>query len=147
MDYIRNIILGPLVDTLFPIAMQSQVMYTLETMIKIFAILIPVLLTVAYLTFAERKVIGFMQVRKGPNRVGFFGYSLWGLGQPIADAVKLMLKEIVIPTGANKYLFIMAPILSLAPSLAAWAVIPFNDTMVLADINAGLLYVLALTSL
>ena len=79
--------------------------------------------------------------------MGFFGFSLWGLGQPIADAFKLIFKEIIVPTGSNRFLFIIAPILSLAPSLAAWAVIPFGDTLVLADINAGLLYVLALTSL
>ena len=85
------------------------------------------LLTVAYLPYAERKIIGYIQNRIGPNRVGFFGYKLVGLGQPIADAVKLIFKEIIIPNGANRTLFIMAPILSVAPSLAAWAVIPFND--------------------
>jgi len=122
-------------------------MIVLQTVIKILSILIPVLVTVAYFTYAERKVIGYIQGRIGPNRVGFFGYSVWGLGQPIADAVKLMVKEIVIPSGSNRYLYVMAPILSLAPSVAAWAVIPFDDTKVLADINAGLLYVLALTSL
>ena len=111
-------------------------------MIKIVFILIPLLLTVAYFTLAERKVIGFMQVRMGPNRVGPFG-----LLQPIADAVKLMFKEIIIPAGANKVLFILAPILSLAAALAAWAVVPFSDGVVLADINAGLLYLLAMTSL
>ncbi len=130
-----------------PIDYQSNALIVLQTVIKILAILVPVLVTVAYFTYAERKVIGYIQGRIGPNRVGFFGYSLWGLGQPIADAVKLMVKEIVIPTGANRSLYIMAPILSLAPSVAAWAVIPFDDTKVLADINAALLYVLALTSL
>ncbi|MDX1519383.1 MAG: NADH-quinone oxidoreductase subunit NuoH, partial [Gammaproteobacteria bacterium] len=89
-----------------------------------------------------RKVIGYIQCRIGPNRVGPRGWL-----QPIADAVKLIFKEIIVPTGANRFLFIVAPILSIAPSLAAWAVIPFNDHMVLADINAGLLYILALTSL
>ncbi|MGI9229985.1 MAG: NADH-quinone oxidoreductase subunit NuoH [Gammaproteobacteria bacterium] len=122
-------------------------MYILVTLSKILAILIPVLLVVAYTTYAERKVIGYIQGRIGPNRVGFFGLSLAGLGQPIADAIKLLCKEIVVPTGANRYLFISAPILAIAPSLAAWAVIPFNETLVLADINAGLLYILALTSL
>lgn len=117
-------------------------LYTLDVLIKIFVILIPVLLGVAYTTYAERKVIGYMQVRIGPNRVGPRGWL-----QPIADALKLIFKEIIIPTGANKKLFIIAPILSMAPSLAAWAVIPFNDVAVLADINAGLLYILALTSL
>jgi NADH-quinone oxidoreductase subunit H len=114
---------------------------------KIILILLPLMIAVAYVTYAERKVIGYMQVRIGPNRVGFFGFSLWGLGQPIADAVKLLFKEIIIPTQANKYLFLIAPVLSIGPALAAWAVIPFDRGMVLADINAGLLYVLALTSI
>ncbi len=116
-------------------------------LLKIVVILVPLLIAVAYFTYAERKVIGFMQIRIGPNRVGFFGYQLWGLGQPIADAVKLMFKEIVIPTGADKTLFIIAPVLSMAPALAAWAVVPFGSEMVLADINASLLYVLAVTSI
>ena len=119
----------------------------LQIMLKIVAIMAPLMITVAYYTYAERKVIGHMQVRMGPNRVGFFGYRLMGLGQPIADAVKLMFKEIVIPTGANKFLFVIAPMLSIAPALAAWAVFPFNAGLVLADINAGLLYILALTSM
>lgn len=109
--------------------------------VLIVAILIPLMLSVAYLTFAERKLIGYMQVRVGPNRVGPRGWL-----QPIADAVKLMFKEIIIPSSANKYLFIIAPILSIAPALAAWAVIPFDEGMVLANIDASLLYVLALTS-
>jgi NADH-quinone oxidoreductase subunit H len=111
-------------------------------LLKISLILMPLLAVVAYYTFAERKVIGYMQVRMGPNRVGPRGW-----GQPIADAVKLMFKEIIIPAGANKVLFILAPILSLAAALAAWAVVPFSDGLVLADINAGLLYILAMTSL
>jgi NADH-quinone oxidoreductase subunit H len=109
---------------------------------KIGAILVPLLLTVLYLTFAERKVIGYMQVRVGPNRVGPRGFL-----QPLADAIKLLLKEVIVPTNANRALFFSAPVLSVAPALAAWAVIPFADGMVLADINAGLLYILALTSL
>ncbi|MFT5352128.1 MAG: NADH-quinone oxidoreductase subunit H, partial [Gammaproteobacteria bacterium] len=144
---IRSLLLQPAVSLLVPGAMEGQALYTLEILVKILAILIPVLVAVAYITYAERKVIGFIQGRIGPNRVGFFGFSVWGLGQPIADAVKLMFKEIIIPSGANKFLFVIAPILSLGPSLAAWAVIPFSDTLVLADINAGLLYILALTSL
>ncbi len=116
-------------------------------LLKIFAILIPLMTAVAYLTYAERRLIGFMQVRIGPNRVGFFGFRMFGLGQPIADAVKLMFKEIVMPAEANRYLFVIAPILAIAPALAAWAVVPFGDGLVLADINAGLLYILALTSL
>jgi len=112
------------------------------TLIKILALVVPLMLGVAYLTYAERKVIGWMQVRIGPNRVGF-----QGLLQPIADAVKLLMKEIIIPSGANKGLFILGPILAIAPALAAWAVIPFTDTLVLANINAGLLYVMAITSM
>ncbi|MFZ5576381.1 MAG: NADH-quinone oxidoreductase subunit NuoH [Pseudomonadota bacterium] len=112
------------------------------TLLKIMAIVVPLMLGVAYLTYAERKVIGWMQVRIGPNRVGPFG-----LLQPIADGLKLLMKEIIIPSGANKGLFILGPILAIAPALAAWAVIPFTDTLVLADINAGLLYVMAITSM
>jgi NADH-quinone oxidoreductase subunit H len=112
------------------------------TLIKILALVVPLMLGVAYLTYAERKIIGWMQVRIGPNRVGF-----QGLLQPIADAVKLLMKEIIIPSGANKGLFILGPILVIAPALAAWAVIPFTDTLVLANINAGLLYVMAITSM
>ena len=114
----------------------------------IFAIVIPLLLGVAYLTFAERKIIASMQIRVGPNRVTFFGIPwLGGWGQPIADAVKAMMKEIIVPNGANKVLFILGPILTIAPALAAWAVVPFSPEMVLADINAGLLYILAMTSM
>lgn len=114
---------------------------------KILLLVLPLMGAVAYLTYAERKVIGFMQVRIGPNRVGFFGFKLWGLGQPIADAVKLIFKETIFPANANKFLFISAPILSLAPSLAAWAVVPFNDTLVISNIDASILYILAMTSL
>ena len=110
--------------------------------LKIVAIIGPLMVAVAYYTLAERKVIGYMHVRIGPNRVG-----PRGLLQPIADAVKLMFKEMIVPTNADRYLFIIAPILALAPALGAWAVVPFTDTLVLADINASLLYVLALTSM
>jgi len=118
------------------------------TLTKIIAIVLPLMGCVAYLTLAERKVIGWMQVRKGPNRVTFFGIRLLGgLGQPIADALKLLTKEIIIPTGANKFLFIFAPMMAIAPALAAWAVIPFAPETVLANVDAGLLYVLAITSM
>lgn len=120
----------------------------IKNLLLILAIVVPLLLAVAYLTFAERKIIAYMQVRVGPNRVTFFGISwLKGWAQPIADAVKAVMKEIIVPTGASKFLFIIAPILSLAPALAAWAVVPFSPELVLSDINAGLLYILAMTSL
>ncbi len=112
------------------------------TLAKIVAIIGPLMLCVAYLTLAERKVIGYMQVRIGPNRVG-----PKGLLQPIADGVKLLLKEIIVPSGANKGLFILGPILAIAPSLAAWAVVPFDEGLVLANVNAGLLLLLAITSM
>ena len=120
----------------------SELTFTLWTITKIMAICVPVMASVAYITFAERKIIGYIQARVGPNRVGPKGWL-----QPIADALKLLTKEVVIPNGANKLLFLAAPVLALAPSLAAWAAVPFDSHLVLADINAGLLYVLALTSL
>jgi NADH-quinone oxidoreductase subunit H len=110
--------------------------------IKIFVIILPIMGGVAYLTLAERKVLGFMQVRPGPNRVGW-----WGLLQPVADGLKLLCKEVIIPSGSNKFLFLAAPVLALAPALAAWAVVPFDNGMALANVNAGLLYILAMTSL
>ena len=113
----------------------------LIALIKVVVIVAPLMLAVAYLTFAERKLIGYMQIRVGPNRVGPRGWL-----QPIADALKLLCKEIVVPAKSNKYLFILAPIMAIAPSLAAWSVIPFTDTLVLSDINAGLLFILAMTS-
>ena len=100
------------------------------TLAKIVAIIAPLMICVAYLTLAERKVIGYMQVRIGPNRVGPLG-----LLQPIADGVKLLLKEILVPSATNKGLFILGPILAIAPSLAAWAVVPFWDGGVLADVE------------
>lgn len=114
----------------------------ITTIFKIALILVPLILSVAYLTLAERKVIGSMQVRVGPNRVGWRG-----LLQPFADLLKLLTKEVIVPTNSSRFLFLVAPILSLAPAFAAWAVIPFSDGLVLADVNAGLLYVLAMTSL
>jgi len=108
---------------------------------KILIIVVPLMLCVAYLTYAERKIIGYMQLRIGPNRVGPRGWL-----QPIADAVKLMFKEVIVPAKSNHYLFVIAPTLVIGPALAAWAVIPFDDGLVLADVDASLLYILALTS-
>jgi len=113
----------------------------LAVLIKVLVIIVPLMLLVAYFTYAERKIIGYMQIRIGPNRVGPRGWL-----QPIADAVKLMFKEIIVPSGANKLLFVMAPTIALATAIAVWAVFPFDAHLVLADINAGLLYVLAVAS-
>jgi NADH-quinone oxidoreductase subunit H len=115
---------------------------TAYSLIFIVAILVPLILSVAYLTLWERKLIGWIQIRLGPNRVG-----PWGLLQPFADVLKLLLKEIILPTNANKGLFVLAPVLMIMPAIAAWAVIPFSPTLVLADINAGLLYIMALSSM
>ncbi len=115
--------------------------YLTITTWKILFVVIGVILCVAFSTYFERKVIGSMQARVGPNRVGPLG-----LGQPFADVFKLLFKEVIIPAKSNRFLFIIAPLLSLTPALAAWAVIPLNDWYVIADINAGLLFLLALTS-
>ncbi len=109
---------------------------------QIVAVSIAIILTVAFTTYFERKVIGFMQGRIGPNRVGPFG-----LGQPFADVIKLLIKEVVIPRESNRFLFLIAPLLAIIPALATWAVIPLSDSFVISDIDAGLLYVLSLTSL
>ncbi len=109
---------------------------------KILAVVVPLLIAVAYLTLAERRVIGFMQLRKGPNVVGPFG-----LFQPFADALKLMAKETILPAGADKIVFIIAPMLTFVLALVAWAVIPFDAGLVLADINVGILYLFAISSL
>lgn len=112
------------------------------TIVKILVIAVPIILCVAYLTYWERKMIGFMHIRLGPNRVGFRG-----LLQPFADVFKLLTKEVVVPSQANKILFILAPVVTLMPALAAWAVVPFGPELVLADVNAGLMYVMAITSI
>jgi NADH-quinone oxidoreductase subunit H len=129
-------LLAPAMDLLGPAWLP------LWTLVKIVLIVAPLMIGVAYLTYAERKVIGYMQVRIGPNRVGWFG-----LLQPVADGLKLLMKEIVIPSGANKGLFLLGPVLAIAPALAAWAVFPFTDKLVLANVNAGLLYIMAITSM
>ena len=113
-----------------------------KTSVFIVLIITPLMLCVAYLTLLERKIIGSMQVRIGPNRVGPMG-----LLQPIADGVKLLFKEVIRPTGANAWLYYLGPILVLTPAMGAWAVVPFAPEVVLSDINAGLLYVMAITSM
>ena len=117
-----------------------------RTIVWILIITIGVILCVAFLTLWERKVIGWMQLRRGPNRVRIFGL-LPGLGQPFADVFKLLTKEVVVPSGANKFLFRIAPALALVPALAAWAVIPLSPALVVSKANAGLLYLLALSSM
>ena len=111
------------------------------SVLKIVVVLVPLILGVAYFTYWERKILAWMHVRVGPNRVGWKG-----LLQPFADVIKMLLKEIVVPSSANRYLFLLAPMLALVPAFAVWAVVPLSDTFVIADIDAGLLYVLALTS-
>ena len=110
--------------------------------LQVFIIIIPLLIGVAYLTLAERRVIGFMQLRKGPNVVGPFG-----LLQPFADALKLLSKETILPAGADKVTFVIAPMLTFVLALVAWAVIPFGESLVIADINVGILYLFAVSSL
>src|SRR5690349_5879508 len=115
---------------------------TLVSLAAIVAILVPLMGAVAYLTLWERKMIGWIQIRIGPNRVGPLG-----LLQPIADGVKLIFKEVIVPTNANKGLYLLGPVLFILPAVAAWAVIPFSPDLVLSDINAGLLYIMALSSM
>ncbi|MEL6200493.1 MAG: complex I subunit 1 family protein, partial [Pseudomonadota bacterium] len=115
---------------------------TILTTAQVVGVTVVLILCVAYMTFAERKVIGYIQNRIGPNRVGFKG-----LLQPFADVFKLLFKEVVVPTNSSRFLFIIAPLLSIVPAFATWAVMPVSDSFVLADVDAGLLYVLALTSM
>ena len=120
----------------------AELRLTIGSVVKIVIVLVPLILGVAYFTYWERKILGWMHVRIGPNRVGWKG-----LLQPFADVIKMLLKEIVVPANSNRFLFLLAPVLSLVPAFAVWAVVPLSDTFVIADIDAGLLYVLALTSL
>ena len=118
------------------------IFYIINTLVSILMVVVPLFLIVAYVTYSERKIIGFMQSRMGPTRVGPSG-----LLQPIADVLKLVSKEIIIPTNANKGIFLTAPMLMLVPSLLVWAVIPLSEFFIISNINAGLLFILALTSL
>ncbi|HMR31826.1 MAG TPA: NADH-quinone oxidoreductase subunit NuoH [Geminicoccaceae bacterium] len=120
----------------------AEILYLIKIVVLVLVIVVPLLVAVAYLTYAERKVIGAMQLRQGPMTVGPFG-----LLQPLADGAKLFLKETVIPTGANKVVFIVAPMVTFILAMIGWAVIPFADGMVLADINVGVLYLFAVSSL
>lgn len=134
-------LLGALVVGLCGQDFAPYVLYAIWILILIVCIVVPLMLCMAYLTLLERKVIGWMQVRHGPNRVGY------GWLQPIADGLKLLVKEIIVPAGASKFLFVLAPIMAMMPALAAWAVVPFGPEMVLANIDAGLLYIMAITSM
>ncbi|MEL7298306.1 MAG: NADH-quinone oxidoreductase subunit NuoH [Pseudomonadota bacterium] len=126
----------------FWVALPEPVRFTIWTTLQIVMVTVCLILCVAYMTFAERKIIGYIQNRVGPNRVGFKG-----LLQPFADVFKLLFKEVVIPSNSSRFLFVIAPLLAITPAFAAWAVMPVTDSFVLADIDAGLLYVLALTSM
>jgi NADH-quinone oxidoreductase subunit H len=115
---------------------------------KVVVVLLAIVIAVAMLTLAERKVIGYMQLRRGPNRIEIFGLPfLRGLAQPFADVIKLLLKEIIVPGKSSRFLFLLAPLIVLVPAMAAWAVMPLSPEFVIADIDAGLLFILALTSM
>ena len=139
-----------MIDTVYNVGLHASpsawwitvVWPVLWTLMKIVVLVLPLMGAVAYLTLWERKFLGWMQVRIGPNRVG-----PWGLLQPIADALKLLTKEILVPAAANKGLFFIGPVLTIMPAMAAWAVIPFGPEVALANVNAGLLFVMAITSM
>lgn len=124
------------------VSLPADLRFTLVAAFKIVVLLVPLILGVAYFTYWERKIIGWIQNRIGPNRVGWHGVL-----QPFADLIKMLFKEVIVPTNANRFLFVIAPLLSMVPAFVAWAAVPMSDTFVIADINAGLLYILALTSL
>ena len=136
--------LTELVDPLMPfwLALPEPLRFTVWTVVKIVIVLVPLMLGVAYFTYWERKIIGWMQVRIGPNRVGWKG-----LLQPFADLIKMAFKEVVVPGSANRFLFLLAPLLALVPAFTVWAAVPLDPRFIIADINAGLLYILALTSM
>ena len=128
----------------FPPAWQDAI----EASLKVVVVLLSIVVAVAMLTLAERKVIGYMQLRRGPNRITLFGLPvLRGLAQPFADVIKLLLKEIIVPARSSRFLFLLAPLIVLVPAMAAWAVMPLSPEFVIADIDAGLLFILALTSM
>jgi len=129
-------------DQILAILTNPMVLELMWIVVQIFAVVAPLLIAVAYLTLAERRVIGLMQLRKGPNVVGPFG-----LFQPFADALKLLSKETILPSGASKTVFVIAPMLTFILSLVAWAVIPFGEGLVIADVNVGILYLFAISSL
>jgi NADH-quinone oxidoreductase subunit H len=124
------------------VLLQTPVGHVVLVVIEALALLVPLLISVAYLTYAERKILAAMQLRKGPNVVGMFG-----LGQPFADALKMLMKETIIPSGSNPLLFLMAPMLTFGLAMVAWAVIPVNNGWAIADINVGVLYLFAISSL
>jgi NADH-quinone oxidoreductase subunit H len=129
-------------------ALPPELQALLVTTIEIVGVMIAVVLSVAMMTLAERKVIGWIQVRIGPNQIRIFGLPfLKGVAQPFADVIKLLLKEVLVPASADRFLFLLAPLIALVPALSTWAVVPFSPEFVLADIDAGLLFLLALTSL
>ena len=141
-------LLAAVVVWIFGHDLAPSVLYAIKILLLIVCIVAPLMGAVAYLTLWERKLIGWMQVRIGPNRVTFFGIRwLGGLAQPIADGLKLLVKEIIVPSGSSKFLFVLAPVMTIMPALAAWAVVPFDAGVVLANADAGLLYIMAITSM
>ena len=131
-----------MIETVIDFLLHDPIGIVILTVIEALALLVPVLIAVAYLTYAERKVMAAIQLRKGPNVVGPFG-----LFQPFADAIKMITKETVVPSGANRILFLLAPCLTFILAMLAWAVIPVNDGWAIADINVGVLYLFAISSL